>query len=214
MAVKTSHLAGVLENVFCGSSDSGVSENRDAVCRFVHDQVHSPSGISTAEVLVLAFHVLQVTTRALVRGSLQCTMVKSKESTTRVSPMGASAGSTSSELVVNSTGGSGDSLTISIDATHTQSVLGAQHFFVPRSVLLALPFPTDQLLTQVLNTSGRAVVEKTGGKVRDICMTILLKVEDTVVIRRCVGIITEVLVPLLIQAIPSIKTFSCSRSTF
>lgn len=191
LAVKTSHLAGVLENLFCGSSDSGVSENRDAVCRFVHDQVHSPSGISTAEVLVLAFHVLQVTTRALVRGSLQCTMAMSKEPSTRASPVGASAG-TSSELVVNSTGGSGDSLTISIDAAQAQAAMGPQHFFVPRSVLLALPFPTDQLLTQVLNTSGRAVVEKTGGKVRDICMSMLLKVEDTVVIRRCVGIITEV----------------------
>lgn len=189
LAVKTSHIAGVLENVFCGSSDSGVSDSRDAVCRFVHEQVHSSNGISTPEVLVLAFHVLQVATRALARGSIQCMKVAKRDAPGRSSPA-----LPLTELIVNSTGNSADeSLTISIAAAIKKQTANNGRFFVPRSVLTALPFPTDQLLIQVLQTSGRVVVEETCVRVRDICVAILRKVEDTVVIRRCLGILTEVI---------------------
>lgn len=193
LAVKASHLSGVLENMFCGSSDSGVSESRDAVCRFVHDHVHSPNGISTAEVLVLAFHVLQVATRALSRGGLQCMIVKKNSATLRASYESNGKTAALSELIVTATEGSADSaLTISVESNERPRALKTNRFFVPRSVLDILPFPTDQLLIQVLNTSGREVVEETCLRVRDICMVILLKVEDTVVVRRCLGIMTEV----------------------
>ena len=84
------------------------------------------------------------------------------------------------------------SLKISIEATKQLIATKSNRYFVPQSVLGALPFPTDQLLVQVLNTSGKSVIEEMCGKVRDICMVILWKVEDTVVIRRCLGVITEV----------------------
>ena len=193
LAVKTSHLAGVLENVFCGSSDCGISENRDAVTRFVHDHVHSSNGISTPEVLVLAFHVLQVATRALTRGSLQCIMV-SKKSPIKNSEGKKDLNSGSSELIVKPTDGTEScSLTISIDTEPKQweNFNASSSPFVPQSVLSELPFPTDQLLIQVLQTSGRVVIEDTCLAVHNICMTILWKVEDTVVIRRCLGLITE-----------------------
>jgi hypothetical protein len=195
LAVKTSHLAGVLENVFCGSSEGGVSESRDAVCRYVHDQVHSGTGISTPEVLVLAFHVLQVATRALARGAIQCMKVKREaaaaaEARTRQ----ASSPAPFDELVVSPMKGSNSadaSITIAIGAGAAAANKRGR-FFVPQTVLSALPFPTDQLLIQVLQTSGRAVIADTCLRVRDICMAILWRVEDTVVIRRCLGIMTEV----------------------
>lgn len=190
--MKTSQLSGVLENAFCGSSDSDVSDSRDALSRYLHDQVHSPNGISTPEVLVLAFHVLQVTTRALARGSLQCIMVNKNSALIPVTSLAGQAGG-SSELIVTPTEGSADpSLTISIEATAKPRPVNTSRIFVPRSVLDVLPFPTDQLLIQVLGTSGKDVVEETCLRVRDICMTILARVGDTVVIRRCLGIITEV----------------------
>ena len=200
LAVKTSHLAGVLENVFCGSSDGGVSENRDAVSRYVHDQVHSTNGISTPEVLVLAFHVLQVATRALARGAIQC-MKGGKEAPNQNKHVSSAKDIDSSvcvaeELIVSPMKGSSSvdaSLKISMESGAKQ-ILTPSHgrFFVPQTVLNALPFPTDQLLLQVLQTSGRTVIAETCLRVRDICMTILWKVEDTVVIRRCLGIMTEV----------------------
>ena len=191
--MKTSHLSGVLENLFCGSSDDGVAESRDAVSRFLHDQVHSPNGISTPEVLVLAFHVVQVTTRALSRGALQCMMVKKNSAQLQSALVGGSSRN-ASELVVSPSEGSSDpSLTISMEAISQRQIMSTNRFFVPRSVLDVLPFPTDQLLIQVLSTSGRDVIEDTSVRVRDVCMAILHKVEDTVVIRRCLGIITEVL---------------------
>ena len=58
--MKVSHLAAVLEGTFATAPDNGIGESRDILVRYLHESVHSATGISSAELLVLAFHVVQV----------------------------------------------------------------------------------------------------------------------------------------------------------
>jgi hypothetical protein len=219
--MKTSQLAGVLENIFSGSNENSISENRDSTTRFLHEYVHSANGVSASELLILAFHVLQVlfvkintvvimykfckvATRALTRSSIQSLISSRSEPSSIIETQNVGVTpATASELVVmpaqssvNSTSGEKNSaLTIVVESSPPVNDPSLAHFFIPNSAVLSLPFPSEKLIVQIIRTSGRYVVESTYTKVRDICMTMIWKIDDTVVIRRCLGILTEVLSP-------------------
>lgn len=191
-AVKSSHISALLETVFSGSYENSVTDSRDAILRGLHEFVHAPSGISSAELMILAFHVVQILTRALNRCSLQCQMAPTDDAAT--SPAPSSAGpATPPRSTVAPTSTQSPAPSPMKSSTSGGAPSATSGVFVPMSVLSALPFPTERLLVQVLRTSARAVVMETNAKFRVLCMTIMWKIDDSIVVRRCLGMLTEVI---------------------
>jgi hypothetical protein len=193
-AVKSSHISSLLETIFSGSYENSVTDSRDSILRGLHEFVHAPSGISSAELMILAFHVVQILTRALNRCSLQCQMSPAAEDTVPAAATALSSpgGAQASPLRNTNTGVSGQSIAPSPLAPSSRGAT-TSGVFVPMSVLSALPFPTERLLVQVLRSSAKAVVAETNAKFRVLCMTIMWKIDDAIIVRRCLGMLTEVI---------------------
>eukprot|EP00602_Paraphysomonas_sp_CaronLab_P007358 CAMPEP_0185034758 /NCGR_PEP_ID=MMETSP1103-20130426/24887_1 /TAXON_ID=36769 /ORGANISM="Paraphysomonas bandaiensis, Strain Caron Lab Isolate" /LENGTH=2224 /DNA_ID=CAMNT_0027571539 /DNA_START=141 /DNA_END=6815 /DNA_ORIENTATION=+ len=193
-----SQLVTMMEGVLTGSSEM----DRPYVVRAIHDLLfNGPSSIGSVDVMMLAFLVLQIASRLLVRGALATSTPgaiseashQMTESDPTTSPIDSSSRKTLSCQNVRGrffpSSSDGLLLPVHIAASYLYSDSPQSVTPVSSSDSERAIHPVD--LAEVLRTSSATVCERTFEKVQEACLGMLSKVSDTGVIRRSLGILSE-----------------------
>jgi hypothetical protein len=177
---------------------TGAETDVDYVVRAVHEHLITSSGIEAPEVLVLAFQVLQVVTRFLVKLSLQ--------SMPRGSPLMASSSSSprSQALLeankrsqgqafdfseVSSGGVVGSDL--AVVTSSTSDFQRRSSIFFRTELLAIIPCNIPAVHFEQLRSVMMGVCDNSFEKVQEACSALLSRVDNTGVVRRSLGLLSE-----------------------
>lgn len=180
--MRGSFLVTVLEGLLTGADTT----NRETTLKAIHDHLSAVVLVTPSDVLVMGFLILQVISRLFVRSAFQVANID-HQLPHRTRSYSINAYNERKFFPATENG------LLGLDLNQSNSESGGNE-------------PTSVELDVLRNVRAAisAVAERTFEKIQEACLVMLAKVEDAAVVRRSLGILSEVISAILTIDIPRI----------